>query len=78
MNTNEVIPETFFDDSPNLPPEAFTDMEEEGEDIHEMEDARLMDEREDHFRDDVEADADALASAGWGTDEDYGGGHEME
>lgn len=28
--------------------------------------------REDHFRDDVEADADALASAGWGTDEDYG------
>lgn len=28
--------------------------------------------REDHFRDDVEADADALASAGMGTDEDYG------
>lgn len=28
--------------------------------------------REDHFRDDVEADADALASAGYGTDEDYG------
>jgi len=27
---------------------------------------------EDHFRDDVEADADALASAGFGTDEDYG------
>ncbi len=27
---------------------------------------------EDHFRDDVEADADALASAGYGTDEDYG------
>ena len=24
------------------------------------------------FRDDVEADADTLASAGWGTDEDYG------
>jgi len=23
------------------------------------------------FRNDVEADADALASAGWGTDEDY-------
>lgn len=35
-------------------------------------------EREDHFRDDVEADADALASAGYGTDEDYGyhGGYE--
>ena len=28
--------------------------------------------REDHFRDDVEADADALAGAGYGTDEDYG------
>lgn len=26
----------------------------------------------DMFRDDVEADADALASAGFGTDEDYG------
>ncbi len=36
------------------------------------------DEREDNFRDDVEADADALASAGFGTDEDYGGCHEME
>ena len=24
------------------------------------------------FRDDVEADADALKSIGWGTDEDYG------
>ena len=28
--------------------------------------------REDSFRDDAEADADALASAGFGTDEDYG------
>lgn len=27
---------------------------------------------EDHFRDDVEADADVLRNAGWGTDEDYG------
>jgi hypothetical protein len=26
----------------------------------------------DHFRDDVEADADVLRSAGMGTDEDYG------
>ena len=26
----------------------------------------------DQFRDDVEADADTLRSAGWGTDEDYG------
>jgi hypothetical protein len=28
--------------------------------------------REDSFRDDVDADADTLASAGYGTDEDYG------
>lgn len=27
--------------------------------------------REDNFRNDVEADADVLASAGYGTDEDY-------
>ena len=31
------------------------------------------DEPFDGFRTDVEADADALASAGYGTDEDYGG-----
>ena len=30
------------------------------------------DDEHDQFRDDVEADADALRSAGWGTDEDYG------
>lgn len=36
-------------------------------------DERDDDEPWDGFRDDVEADADALASAGWGTDEDYGG-----
>ena len=30
----------------------------------------------DGFRTDAEADADALASAGFGTDEDYGGGTE--
>ncbi len=28
--------------------------------------------REDSFRDDVDADADVLTSAGYGTDEDYG------
>lgn len=28
----------------------------------------------DGFLSDLGADADALASAGWGTDEDYGGG----
>lgn len=31
----------------------------------------------DQFLTDVEADADALASAGWGTDEDYGFASEM-
>ena len=31
------------------------------------------DEPWDGFRSDAEADGDALASAGWGTDEDYGG-----
>lgn len=35
-------------------------------------DQMLNDDEHDQFRDDVEADADALASAGWGTDEDYG------
>lgn len=30
------------------------------------------DEPEDCFRDDIEADADVLRSAGWGTNEDYG------
>lgn len=29
-------------------------------------------EPDDGFRDDVDADADTLKSAGWGTDEDYG------
>ena len=32
----------------------------------------LSDESWDGFNSDAEADADALASAGWGTDEDYG------
>lgn len=33
---------------------------------------QLLDDEHDQFRDDVEADADALANMGWGTDEDYG------
>jgi len=33
-----------------------------------------QDDEYDPFLTDAEADADALASAGWGTDEDYGGG----
>jgi hypothetical protein len=51
-----------------------------GEDIRdslqELIEENLYDDRdegpEDHFRDDVEADADTLKSAGYGTDEDYG------
>lgn len=35
-------------------------------------DCDVNDEPEDQFRDDVEADADVLRSAGMGTDEDYG------
>ncbi len=34
--------------------------------------ADLLDDEHDQFRDDVEADADTLRSAGFGTDEDYG------
>lgn len=33
----------------------------------------FYDREDDPFLSDCEADADALASAGWGTDEDYGG-----
>jgi len=35
------------------------------------------DEEPDQFRDDVEADADVLRSAGFGTDEDYGAYEDM-
>lgn len=34
--------------------------------------AEDFDDEPDQFRDDVDADADTLASAGYGTDEDYG------
>lgn len=47
--------------------------ESEGEILCEVEmDDEQQYEEHDQFRDDVEADADVLASAGWGTDEDYG------
>ena len=59
---------------------------DEGDDMTEYDDDQQDDDdddehgfnrepREDHFRDDVDADANALASAGWGTDEDYGGNY---
>lgn len=44
------------------------------EDSDDYEEDESSEPNEDNFRDDVEADADALASAGYGTDEDYGGG----
>lgn len=44
-----------------------------GDDMSEYEDEpECGDEPWDGFRDDVEADADVLRMAGWGTDEDYG------
>lgn len=48
-----------------------------GDDMSEYDDdqygtTRASDEREDQFRSDAEADADVLAGAGYGTDEDYG------
>ena len=45
------------------------DREDETETVWSFEDSEP---REDNFRDDAEADGDALASAGFGTDEDYG------
>lgn len=38
----------------------------------ESDDCLWCDDEPQDFRDDVEADADVLRSAGWGTDEDYG------
>ena len=40
--------------------------------IDEINNSPVDDESWDGFNSDAEADADALASAGWGTDEDYG------
>ena len=56
---------------------------EDGDDTTEYDDDQQSDDdddahgfnrepREDNFRDDVDADANALAGAGYGTDEDYG------
>ena len=44
----------------------------EDEVVWSPEDAKADEPSEDSFRDDAEADADALAMAGFGTDEDYG------
>lgn len=57
-------------------PEGRQQLRDEGWFVAEPEEAEEYveepDYEHDQFRDDVEADADALASAGWGTDEDYG------
>ncbi len=37
-----------------------------------------MEPNEDQFNSDAEADGDALASCGWGTDEDYGYYHDND
>jgi len=57
-----------MNDPRNTPEQPHDDFETQ----QQVEEVYPDDEREDQFRDDVEADADTLASAGWGTDEDYG------
>jgi len=48
------------------------DDDQQGDDDDQYGTTRASDEREDQFRSDAEADADVLAGAGYGTDEDYG------
>lgn len=55
----------MFDDFDSIQCEDFYGNEPEMEDM-------IDDEPWDGFRNDAEADADALADAGWGMDEDYG------
>jgi hypothetical protein len=52
----------------NLQAACYADLRDEAE----------LDSEPDQFRTDGEADADALASAGFGTDEDYGGDSHWE
>jgi len=48
------------------------DDDQQGDDDDQYGTSRTSDEPEDQFRSDAEADADVLAGAGYGTDEDYG------
>ena len=78
---------SFNQSAGELPLDAFNDAidlaQSAGEDVieHHVDGSREVvwsidsatDESWDGFRSDAEADGDALASAGWGTDEDYGG-----
>ena len=50
----------------------------EAELVWSFEESGCTDEPWDGFNSDAEADADALASAGWGMDEDYGGCYDCE
>ena len=50
----------------------------EAELVWSFDESGCADEPWDGFNSDAEADADALASAGWGTDEDYGGCYDCE
>ena len=52
----------------------YADDQQGGDDEDDEDDTRSFNRepREDNFRDDVDADANALAGAGYGTDEDYG------
>ncbi len=64
-----------YDDYADMMDFLSEDVEEQfdDDDMSEYDDGvNQYDEPFDGFRDDVDADADVLRSAGWGTDEDYG------
>ena len=69
---DEVRCEEVYEDRPDAHLEAEYEGRTEGDDVSEYEGEPQRDEPWDGFRTDAEADADALASAGHGMDEDYG------
>lgn len=70
-NTNDTITSTTDNEIISLASVTCEELDHSHEDY--MDELRANREpREDNFHDDVDADANALASAGWGTDEDYG------
>ena len=68
----EIGCEEVFEEAPVIAEDAHLDVRGEGDDVSEYEGEPQRDEPWDSFRTDAEADGDALASAGMGTDEDYG------
>ena len=68
----EIGCEEVFEERPEVVEDAHLDARGEGDDVSEYEGEPQRDEPWDSFRTDAEADGDALASAGMGTDEDYG------